>query len=585
MIPPEKIEEIIARTDISTLVGQYVTLKRAGKNLKGLCPFHREKTPSFNVHPDRGIFKCFGCGVGGGPIQFLMKIENIDFIDAVKILASRAGIPIETTPAEIKTISEKEVLRKILNASALFYQDVLLNNPLGKDAQAYLKKRGLAIKTIADYKLGFAPTSGDFLTRHLRGRKFDYQDMEKAGVVRQGNREFYDYFRGRIIFPISDSQGRVIGLGGRGMDDSVMPKYLNTPETSIFSKRQTLYGLDLAKPAIRKEEEVYVVEGYMDAIALHGAGIENVVASMGTSLTQEQAEGLARYSTRVIFAYDADSAGEAATVRGIEIFEKAGLTVKVISMPAGEDPDSIIKKKGTDFFKELKTHAQSIVDYRLDHFKGRFDLATPEGKQGFVKEIVPLLKGLKGDVRRSEYIRIISERYRLPEEILRQAVAERKLRKHLVDTSPVLKKRKLSPEETLLACLFSMPQLIQICRNHMLTGGFMDPDLFEIYQGLLREDTSNLEVISADFIHRIAKTEEMLKKAVDLSMVEGLPRCNEEEVETILREIENRGIDRLISEKQEAVKRKMAEGTLTHEDPDLQEMYVLQRRRKVPGSR
>jgi DNA primase len=347
MIPPEKIDEILSSTDIAALISRYVTLKPSGKNLKGLCPFHNEKTPSFLVHPDKGFYKCFGCGEGGGAIQFLMKIENLDFVEAVKILAEQTGVNIVTTDSERKALSEKEVLRKLMKTSVLYYKELFLNSPLGKDARAYLKKRDIDIKTAAVFDLGFAPESGDFLARHLAGRKFKYEDMERAGVVRHRGNNYYDYFFDRLIFPIADSQGRHIGMGGRGMSDDAVPKYLNTPQTSLFSKAHVLYGLHLAKQAIRHEEEVYVVEGYMDVIGLYGAGIQNAVASMGTSLTEEQAKGIARYTNRVIFAYDSDTAGEAATVRGIEIFEKAGLQVKIMSLPAGEDPDSIIRKKGS----------------------------------------------------------------------------------------------------------------------------------------------------------------------------------------------------------------------------------------------
>lgn len=579
MIPPEKIEQIIASTDIASLVGQYVTLKRAGKSLKGLCPFHSEKTPSFIVTPEKGIFKCFGCGVGGGPIQFLMKIENLGFIDAVKILAQNAGIAIQTSQRERRELSERELYRKILKTTTRFYQEILLNKPHGKEALGYLKHRGLSVKTIADFQLGYAPVSGDFLVRHLRSRKFDYALMEKAGIARRSGRDCVDYFRGRIIYPIADSQGRVIGLGGRVTDPAVTPKYLNTPETPIFSKRNILYGLHLAKAAIRKEEEVFIVEGYMDAIALAEVGISNVAASMGTSLTEQQARQIARYTTNVIFAYDADTAGQAATLRGIEIFEKAGLNVKVMSMPPGEDPDSIVQKKGVEYFHTLAGQALGIVNYKIDQARSRFDLETPEGKQRFVKEIVPVLKQVKGDVRRSEYIRLISERHYIPENILRRAVSRKKARNYAVDVSPIMKKRKLLPEERLLAYLFSNPKYVEICKNAGLTDDYMDADIFKIYASLLEHDLTGVDLVGADFLYRITKDEDLLKKAVDVSMVEGLPACSEEEIRAILREIENREKDRRIDE----IRRKVSSGLITAGDPEYLEMIQLLRERKVPG--
>lgn len=583
MIPPEKIDEIVSRIDIVSLVGEYVSLKPSGQNMKGLCPFHTEKTPSFMVHAQKGIFKCFGCGEGGGPIQFLMKIEGLSFIEAVKMLADRVGVRIKTTRAEKEKLSQKDLLRKIMHSASEFYHEILINSALGKKARIYLNSREIKPKTVEKFKLGFAPGSGDFLIRHLRGRKYTYEQMEQCGLVRRGKGDFYDYFRERLIFPIWDSRGRPVGLAGRGLDESTVPKYLNTPESAIFSKGTLTYGLHLAKQAIRKEEEVFVVEGYTDAISLYQGGIENVVASMGTSLTVEQARQIARYTRRVIFAYDSDTAGASATVRGIEIFEKAGLYVRVMTLPPGEDPDSIIKKKGSDYFKELAGSALGIIDYKIDQLKQKYDLMkSPEDKQEFVRELIPILKGIRGDVRRSEYIRIISERCQLPEEILRRKVREKKIRRQAVDVSSKVGRTKLLPEEKLLAYLLSNPRFIPMCRDFEISSDEFRGELFPLYKKLLQEDIpEDMDVIKASFLNKLVDDEEILKKAVDLSMVEGLPACSEEEIQAIFDKLKRRSARDRISILRQRVNAKLARGELSYEDPDYVQLQSLLKQIKV----
>jgi len=586
-IPREKIEEILARTDMAAIIGQYVTLKRSGKSMKGLCPFHNEKTPSFNVHPDRGFYKCFGCGEGGGAIQFMMKIESIQFLEAVRILADKAGITLETGPRERKILSEKAVLRKVIKTAAHYYHKILTGSPLGKEALAYLRNRGITGKAVEDYQLGFAPRGGDFLLRNLLGLKIQYPQMEKAGVARRKGKEYFDYFRDRIIFPISDSQGRPIGLAGRGLTAKSIPKYLNTPETPIFIKRNVLYGLSQAKSAIRKQEEVYVVEGYMDAIALYQAGFENVTASMGTSLTEEQARAISRYTRRVIFAYDSDSAGSAATVRGIEIFEKAGLYVRVVEMPEGEDPDSIIQKKGTEYFRNLTANSQSIISYKTDHLEKMFDLNTPEGKQDFFGELVPVLKEIKGEVRQSEYIRTIAERCHISEKLLREAVVKKRVRKKMPFNSPKFTKKLKLPEEILLNSFLSHPKYIPLGREYQIDESCMKKELYEIFRALTDSNLEGVEIISADVLSRIFEDDEQIKTAIDLSMKEGAKECNEEQIRKFLKKLEHRKIehDRQRGFLEKLASQKQGKTVLSYDDPDFQEYIASLRKMKVPDKK
>ena len=576
MIPPEVIDEVVSRTDLAQLVGQYVTLKKAGRSLKGLCPFHNEKTPSFVVTPDKGIFKCFGCGVGGGPIQFLMKIESLDFLDAVKALAKSAGVSLPSTPAQRREVSERDLMRKVMETAVQFYQEQLKSS-VGRQALGYLRGRGLSPDVIDAFRLGFSPGVGNALARHLRSRKFEYGVMERAGLVRRSGNQLRDYFHRRVIFPILDPQGRPLGMGGRGMDPEMTPKYLNTPETSIFQKRNLLYGLHLAKGEIRREEEVFIVEGYMDAIAMHGGGIKNVAASMGTALSVEQARTAARYANRVIFAYDADSAGQAATLRGIEIFETEGLNVRVITMPTGEDPDSIIKKKGAEFFRKLSAKSRGIVNYKIDQLTSILDLSTPEGKQQLVNQITPILRKVRGDVRRMEYVRMISGRYRISEELLQRAVSRQKVRISNLDVSPVMRRRRLSAQEKLIAQLFSHPGLLAICRQYdYFDERHMEPDLLAIYRALLNLDVTGLEVITSEQLYKLSRNEEIIKKAVDLSMVEGLPRPSEEEIRAILREIDIREKKHRLHNLQEVINLKLERGEMAPGDPQFEEFNRLQ---------
>lgn len=581
-IPNEKTEEIISKTDIVSLISQYVTLKNAGKHFKGLCPFHNEKTPSFIVHPDRGFYKCFGCGEGGGAVQFLMKIENLSFPEAVKVLADRAGITIETTREEKKVLTEASLQRKLMKAAANFYHDILMNNPIGKKGLAYFKGRGLSPETIKNYGLGFAPGAGDFLLRRLKGLNFTYDQMEKAGIVRRRGSDLYDFFRDRIMFPITDSQGRPVGLAGRTLQSDMGPKYINTPDSPLFRKGTILYGLSTAKAAIRKEEETYVVEGYMDAIAMHQAGFANVVASMGTALTNEQAAAISRYTNKIIFAYDADAAGNTATVRGIEIFEKAGLYVRIMDIPPGEDPDSIIRKKGHDFFAQLTANSRSIVDYKIDALEKKYDIKTPEGKQEYFKELIPVLKEIRGDVRRLEYIRIISERCRIAEETIRRAVDGTYKRKKVPDTSPIYNKQSKLTEEILLSSILNNPQYIPLLSEYNIDKTCMKPEMYALFASLRGFDPAGVEVMSADILSKIVKDEQQLNTAIDLSIKEGGRDCNEEQIRKFLKKLEHRKVKK---EHDTSFREKLAKGTLSYDDPDFQEYLKSLRSLKTPGKK
>ncbi|HET7099527.1 MAG TPA: DNA primase, partial [Terriglobia bacterium] len=352
----DQVEDVRAAADIVKIVGDYVQLRKAGANMMGLCPFHQEKTPSFAVHPGKQIFHCFGCGVGGDVFKFIMLVDNLTFPEALERLADKVGVTlVQTGPRGKDSKShERAALYTIHEAAAKFYAGQLTGTGEGRAARAYLLDRGLQDEVIGRFLLGYAPREGRALTRHLSSLGFDDEAVEKAGLVLRpapsgtgqrdagGSRRF-DRFRGRIIFPIANESGKVIAFGGRALGDE-QPKYLNSPETLIYTKSRVLYHLDSAGKAIRKQDYAILVEGYMDCIAVDSGGIDNVIASCGTSFTDAQIRLLARYSRRVVVNYDPDSAGIAATERSLNALLEAGFEVKVLALPGGLDPDSFIRK-------------------------------------------------------------------------------------------------------------------------------------------------------------------------------------------------------------------------------------------------
>lgn len=403
LIPQETIDEILRRADMVSVVSRYTALKKRGNQFLGLCPFHGEKTPSFGVDPERGVYHCFGCGKGGGLIQFLREIENIPFVEAVTKLGDEVGVKVEQNdeldPAEIR----RRRLLDIVERTASYYHEMLLRSPVAQEAQTYLQGRQLTQETIVRFRIGWAPSSGRALTQKLEKAGFSLEEATEMGVLRERNGQYSDTLRGRVVFPIFDAQDRVLAFGGRVIDDS-MPKYLNTPESPIYSKRRQLYGLNLHRQTISKQEQAIVVEGYLDVVMLDQVGVKNAVASLGTALTSEQADLLRRYTRNVVLAYDADKAGQNATVKGIEVFEQSGLRVHVLPLKPGEDPDSLARKGGQAALASALEQAVGVVDYYIERCQAKYNLATPEGKEDFSREVLPLISKIRDDVRRNAYV-------------------------------------------------------------------------------------------------------------------------------------------------------------------------------------
>jgi len=415
----EILDEIRNRLDIVEVVSEYVPLKGSGKSFKGLCPFHQEKTPSFVVDRDKQIFHCFGCGEGGNIFSFIMKIEKMNFPEAVKLLADKAGIALPVYNRMNDQVFQKRgVLLEINKVAADYFQRNLYSNQ-GKMALEYLSKRYFKNDVLRIFQIGYALPGYDYLSSLLVQKKFQLSDILKAGLVIKSRKtsSLIDYFRDRVIFPITDIQGRVIAFGGRVIGNK-LPKYINSPETLIYVKSNNLYGLFQAKDNIRQNSQVIIVEGYTDVLMAYQYGIKNVVASLGTALTRQQVNLVKRYADEVIIAFDSDSAGKNATLRGLGIAKKEGLKVRVISLPEGKDPVETLLEKGGNYFSDLINNALPLIDYKLEVLTQQYNQKTNEGKIDIVKRIFPDLADIGSQIELQMEVKKIAEKLRIEEEII-----------------------------------------------------------------------------------------------------------------------------------------------------------------------
>ncbi|MCF8069928.1 MAG: DNA primase [Desulfobacterales bacterium] len=417
-ISEDKIAEVKHAIDIVDVISEYVMLKKAGKNYTGLCPFHSEKTPSFSVSPEKQIFHCFGCGTGGNVFSFLMKNGGMSFPEAVKILARRCGVDIpdrRMTPEQKKIIGERDRLVEINKMAMAFYARTLNDGQRSTKAIEYIKKRGFEPDFIKKFNIGYAPAGWDNLLNFLANKQISLSLVERAGLIvsRENGSGFYDRFRDRIIFPIIDVNSRVIGFGGRVFGDE-LPKYLNSPETPLYNKRRSLFGLNAARQKCRSTGSVFIVEGYLDMLALYQHGIENVVATLGTALTPEHVRLLKGYAGRAILVYDSDEAGINAARRSIPVFEKGFMDAQILVLPAGYDPDSYVFEFGRDAFEKAASGALGVISFLIDAAVKKYGLST-EGKIRIVSEMSPSLAVVDDAVARSLYIKELAEQIGIDE--------------------------------------------------------------------------------------------------------------------------------------------------------------------------
>ena len=489
----EFVNTVSERSDICEVVSRYVPLTLRGGKFWACCPFHEEKTPSFSVSPDKGLFYCFGCKTGGNVFKFISLMEHVTYWEAVKIQAERLGIEIPSrkkNSEEIKIENEKDALLKITSLTRDFYHDCLIKSKNGEQGRKYLATRGITENVIEEFKIGFAPDSWDVLTKKITAQGYSEKQLVSAGlaVEKKNGGGVYDRLRGRVIIPISDAFGKVVAFGGRILvDDKNQPKYLNTPETEIFSKGKLLFGFDKSRRKIGSENTAIVVEGYMDAISLYSAGIENVVASLGTAFTEEHAKILSRCARKIIFCYDSDEAGQRATVRALPMMQRAGAEVFVLIVPDGKDPDEFIQKHGKTAFEELLKNVTPVVDYFFQYKIDHTDSSTLGGKMQILSEMLPLCLEIKNSVIQKEYLKKFSARLFLDESLVMgewRKVSSRSLRsKNTQNEDSLSPKNSLVRQSgaTIIKTLWQEPELLNYV--YLLTA---TEDFIEIHAEIIR---------------------------------------------------------------------------------------------------
>ena len=535
------VEELKYRNKIDDVISSYVNLKRAGSNKVGLCPFHSERTPSFTVFTNTETFKCFGCGAGGDVITFIMRAENLEYISAVEFLAKRAGLEMPDD-SEHKSEMVKRSRMFDMNREAARFFNKMLYDPCARQAQEYITKRRLSASAVKRFGLGFAPKSFDALRKHMHSLGYRDDELREAFLCGKSERtgNYFDYFRGRLIFPIIDNFGNVIAFGGRATDDESKPKYLNTSDTPVFKKSRNLFALNFARSAC--EEYLILCEGYMDVIAVNIAGFPNAVATLGTALTSEQARIMAKYTKKVVIAYDSDDAGQAAAKRAIPLLTEAGLEVSVLKMHDAKDPDEYIKKFGAAKFRELIEESRGKFDFLCDGVLKKHDINIPDEKVKAAHEICELIAVIHSSVERSVYISKSAERLALDEKSLRSDVERirrklgreeegKQMRKIISDASgygdrinreAVGNTKAARAEETIIGLIMLRPELLmkikkgeyELCADDFKTS--FGRKVFEAVEAC--EDKVDIGVLGAQFsVDEIARITDMQRKRADLA--------------------------------------------------------------------
>ncbi|MCR5173996.1 MAG: DNA primase [Oscillospiraceae bacterium] len=553
------LDELISRSDIADVVGSYVNLsKRSGSNLFGLCPFHNEKTPSFSVSPEKQIYHCFGCGKGGGVINFIMEIEGLGFQDAVAFLARRAGMPPPEDGSSEETRSHRGRLLDLNKDAARFYYQVL-NSPAGAEAMAYMQRRQIDTPTAVRFGLGAAPDAWTELLKAMKAKGYNEQEMFEAGLIKRGkNGGFYDTFRNRLMFPVIDIRGSVLGFSGRALGDSE-PKYLNSPDTPVFNKSKNLFAINLAKKC--KDGPFILCEGNIDVVSLHQAGFTGAVASLGTSLTSDQARLLSRYTDQVVLAYDGDAAGIKAADRAIKIFEQLGMKVRVLRINGAKDPDEYIKRFGADAFGNLIQGSPDKLDYQIAQIRAKYDVSSDSGRLSFLNDITVLLSQVSNSIEREVYAAKIAEETGVSKDaILSEAkkIISRRLRKQKQKTEQMNMRPgqnrqpadrdirytdpvSASAEEGVLRLLMLDPTLLPMT-DDLKEGDFSSPFLFRVLTLIRKKLADHSDLTPATLCRDLTSSEAsrltaILDKPENIS--EGKKAMNDYLIKIRYRKIEN----------------------------------------------
>lgn len=514
-LPDSFLDELLARTDIVELITRYLPLKKVGSRYTGLCPFHHEKTPSFSVSPDKQLFHCFGCGEGGGAIQFLMKIENLPFIDAVRRLAEASGMQLPENEGESEQQRKSRERMFAINKEAARFYHTELFSPRGAQGLDYFARRGLTKKTITDFGLGFAPDGWSALRDHLQSKGYRPDELELAGLVVRGQKgSLYDRFRNRVMFPIINVRGQVVGFGGRVLGDE-KPKYLNSNDTPVFQKNRNLFAINLAKKT--KQDRMILAEGYMDVIALHQAGFDGAVASLGTALTPGQAKLMRQFVKEAVICYDSDGAGQKAAQRAIDLLNGAGLEVRVLHLQGAKDPDEFIRKNGADAFAQLLDRPQTDTEYRVAGVRAKYDLTRDDERIAYLKDAAVMIAGFTSEIEREIFARNVAREAGISEAAMLNEV-KRVMKSQVRKETAALDRRAQNPvgelrretrelkyenlrsalcEEKLLALVFGSTELLDRAAERLTPQEFSSEFLAKIYESALAQRRAGRELSPA----------------------------------------------------------------------------------------
>jgi len=571
----EKLSEIRSRADIVEIVSDHVSLKRAGKNFLGLCPFHSEKTPSFNINQEKQAFYCFGCQKGGDVIAFLREIHNITFVEAVGQLARRYGITLSPPSSPHEKGDEREALISINERVASYFHHLLTERPEGSKGRSYLANRGIDAKVWGIFKLGYAPDSWDGLVRHLSSANISLPLAKSLGLVapRKGG-GFFDCFRGRIIFPIHNLNGRTIGFGGRAITGG-LPKYLNSSDSAIYKKSLSLFGLPMVRSAVRQEDRVFVVEGYFDLLRMYQSGLCSVVSPLGTALTSGHIQTLKRFTSNVYMVFDADEAGVKAALRSLELFLDEGISPRVVLLPPDTDPDDLIREKGVDEFRTRIAEAPLLLDYYIDRTMHTIGTGSAEGKVGVLKTVMPMIERIGQPIVQDDYIRKLTEKLEVKESHIRSFSKRSPVFQHQDAPSQTNAHR---PEKFLLGLMLHKAEAIEVADKARVIEDFGNPlykdigrVIIEAYQKtgeadlrdlvdalnenerniaaelcLKAENFGDLHASLRDCIHQIKKNR---IRRMQASLTRRIKKAEESRNETEIRDLHKRKIELILQEK------------------------------------
>lgn len=603
-IPEEVITAVLSHTNIVDVVSKHVHLTKQGKYMRGLCPFHSEKTPSFTVTPEKQIFHCYGCGKGGGVFKFVMEIEGVSFPEAVRMLAEDAGIPVtwELRPRERdEHAEEKQQLYSAHEIASRWFHHVLMSTEQGRPALEYLRSRGFSDKLISTFQIGYAPQMWDALTTFLQKREFALPLMEKGGLVafHEERNQYYDRFRDRIMFPLHDEQGRIVGFAGRAIGD-IQPKYLNTSETPIFHKSRLLYQFHEAKSTIRKNNQIVLFEGYVDLIKAWEAGVHNGVASMGTALTEEHVKLIRRYASRVVICYDGDDAGIEAAYKSLSLLERAGLAVNVVMLPDRMDPDEYITKYGGERFRHEVMHgAVSAVRFKLLYLKRSFSLHSEDGKLRYIRAALRIIAALRSPVEREYYLQDLAEEHNFSLDTLKQELyallrSSQKLppigdnigkpwnngmnnRREEV-TRPALRPAYYNAERNLLSAMLQDAEIAQLVQERL--GDAFNVEAHAALAAYIYRYYTEYDTLEMPSFLVTLQDDELERLATSLSMEDAAAVMNERALEDHISQIKKAPMQQAIEYKKEQLQRAERSGDVATAVQIAKEIITLEKKLK-----